>query len=200
VTIELSLIGIAAGLIIGLILGLIRTIKSRVLIVPKLIAICYVESFRRVPLILLILFSFYLLAITGFKVSTFFVASFAISIYSGAYMAENIRAGIEAIRPQQWDAAKALGLTTFQEMFYIILPQAIRVIIPPTIGFSLGLVKDTSLASIIEVVDITYAASIIRYKTAESFSVFGAVMLLYFVVCFPLSRLGQYAERRFRVT
>ena len=200
VTVELSAIGILSGLVIGSIIGFMRTIRSNLLIVPKLVAILYVEYFRRVPLILLILFSFYLLAITGFKVSTFFVASVAISIYSGAYMAETIRAGIEAIRPQQWDAARALGLSTYQQVFYIILPQAVRVIVPPTIGFSIGLVKDTSLASIIEVVDLTYAAQIIRYKTAESFSVFSAVMLLYFLICYPLSKLGQYTERRFRTT
>jgi len=199
VTIELSLIAIAAGSIIGLIFGLIRTVQSRILIVPKIIVIFYVESFRRVPLLVLILLSFFAIAVSGFEVSAFFVGSIAISIYAGAYMTENIRAGIEAIRPQQWDAAKALGMTVFQQLYYIIFPQAMRIIIPPSTGFFLGLIKDTSLISVIEVVEITYAAHIIRYKTAESFSVFAAAFFLYFVICYPLSKLGSYLERRLRV-
>jgi polar amino acid transport system permease protein len=144
----------------------------------------------------LLLFGFFGVSLFGIEVSALSAAAFGVIAYGGAYMAENIRGGIEAIRKQQWEAGAALGLTQYQQLRIVILPQALRIIIPPSVGFFVGLIKDTAVATIVGFVELTHAAVIIRYRIGESFTVFAAVMAIYFVLCYPIATFGRYLERR----
>ena len=196
-TLVLSLIGIMAGLGIGLTGGIIRTWETTVFILIKPVVILYTEVFRRVPLIVLLLLSYFLTGIFNVEVSTFEVAVIGVVVYSGAYMIENIRTGIEAIARTQWEAGKGIGLTNLQLYRYVILPQGLRISIPASLSFIQSLVKDTSMAVIIGLHEITRVGVILRFKEPlGSFWIFLAIMILYFVICWPLQKLGDILEER----
>jgi polar amino acid transport system permease protein len=114
-------------------------------------------------------------------------------------MAEIVRAGVQSIGREQWDAARALGMGYLQIMRWVVLPQAVRVMIPPGVGLAIGLVKDSSIVSVLSYVELTRAGQILMEKTFLSFQVFGIVAALYFAICYPLSRLARYSERRLRI-
>jgi len=199
VTLLLSITGVLTGFILGVVGGVVRTYPSRLCYVVRPMVWLYVEVFRRTPLLILVLLSYFGLALAGVEVSKLVVAIIATSVYSIAYMIENIRAGIESLPRTQWDAGLALGMTGFQLLRYIIFPQALRLSIPPSIGFMQSLIKDTSMVSIIGLVELTHSGVILRYKfPLLSFYIFGAVMIAYFVICYPLSWLGARMERRIR--
>lgn len=198
-TLVLSLIGIMAGLGIGLIGGVIRTCEITVFKLIKPIVILYTEVFRRVPLIVLLLLSYFLTGVFDVEVSTFGIAAIGIVVYAGAYMIENMRAGIEAIPKTQWEAGKGIGLTNAQLYRYVILPQGLRISIPASLSFMQSLVKDTSMAVIIGLLEITRVGIILRFKEPMgSFWIFFAIMILYFIICWPLQKLGDILERRVR--
>ncbi len=196
VTIGLSLIGFTGGTLIGTIMVALRSVPGPLGWPAKLVSILYVDTLRRVPLLVVLLFGFFGLSLFGFEVSALAAAACGVVAFAGAYMAENIRGGLEAVRKQQWEAAAALGLTGYQQLRIVILPQALRVIIPPSVGFFVGLIKDTSIATIVGFVELTHAGVIIRYRIGESFTVFAAIMALYFLMCYPVARFGQRMERR----
>jgi polar amino acid transport system permease protein len=198
-TLLLSVVGVAVGVVLGVIGGVIKTYPSKICLVLRPVVWLYVEIFRRTPLLILILLSYFWLAMAGIEASNMAVAIIAVSIYSVAYMVENIRAGIESLPHAQWDAGLALGMTGRQLLRSIILPQALKLSIPPSVGFMQSLVKDTSMATIIGVVELTHAGVILRYKfPLGSFYIFGSVMVAYFLICYPLSWLGTYMERRLK--
>ncbi len=196
VTIGLSLIGFVGGTLIGVIMVALRSVPGALGWPAKLLSIVYVDTLRRVPLLVILLFGFFGISLFGFEVSALSAAAFGVVAFAGAYMAENIRGGLEAIRKQQWEAGAALGLTGYQQLRIVVLPQALRVIIPPSVGFFVGLIKDTSVATIVGFVELTHAGVIIRYRIGESFTVFAAIMALYFLMCYPVARIGQHLERR----
>ncbi len=196
VTIGLSLAGLVGGTVIGALMVALRSVRGPIGWVTKSLSIVYVESLRRIPLLVILLFGFFGLALFGLEVSAIGAAAVGVIAFAGAYMAENIRGGLEAVRKQQWEAAAALGLTEYQQLRIVVLPQALRVIIPPSVGFFVGLIKDTSVATIVGFVELTHAGVIIRYRIGESFTVFAAIMAIYFFMCFPVARLGQWFERR----
>lgn len=196
VTIGLSLVGFVGGTGVGVVMCLLRSVRGPLGHFTTALSMVYVEALRRIPLLVLLLFGFFGVSLFGFQVSALSAAAFGVIAYGGAYMAENIRGGLEAVRKQQWEAAAALGLTQYQQLRIVILPQALRVIIPPSIGFFVGLIKDTAVATIVGFVELTHAAVIIRYRIGESFAVFAAVMVIYFVLCYPVATFGRYLERR----
>ncbi|MEM3658657.1 MAG: amino acid ABC transporter permease [Candidatus Hadarchaeum sp.] len=198
-TLLLSSVGIIFGAMVGGIFAIVRTYPTRLLIPVRILIWIYTEIFRRTPLLILILLSYFGLAIVKIKVSNLFVALVAVSAASIAYMAENIRAGINSLPYTQWEAGFALGLRGFQVLYYVVLPQALRISIPPSIGFFQSLIKDTSMATIIGIVELTHAGVILRYRfPLASFYIFGAVMVAYFLICFPLSWAGDRVERRLK--
>jgi polar amino acid transport system permease protein len=123
----------------------------------------------------------------------------ALMVNASAFMAEIVRAGVQAVGRDQWDAARGLGMGYGQIMRWIVLPQAIRVMIPPGVGLLIGLVKDSSIVSVLSYVELTRAGQILMEKTFLSFQVFGIVALLYFALCYPLSRVALYSEQRLRI-
>jgi len=200
-TILLSAVGVAVGVTFGTVGGILRTYPSRLCYLLSPVVWLYVEAFRRTPLLILILLAYFGLALVKIEASNLLVAIVAVGIYSIAYMVENIRAGIESLPQAQWDAGLALGMTGTQLLVNVIMPQALKLSIPPSIGFMQSLVKDTSMATIIGLVELTHSGVILRYKFPfSSFYILGAVMIAYFLICYPLSWLGDRMERRLKKT
>lgn len=199
-TLILSVVGIVASYPLGIILALGR--RSEMPLVKSL-CVGYIELIRGVPMISLLFMSsvmFPLFLPEGLQVEKLVRAQVAIIMFVSAYMAEVIRAGLQAIDKGQYEAAASLGLNYFQTMRFIILPQALKVVIPPTVNTSIGLFKDTSLVVIIALFDLLSGAkSSIQDGQWLGFSVeaylFAAV--IYFIFCFSLSRYSQNLEKEF---
>jgi polar amino acid transport system permease protein len=141
---------------------------------------------------------FFALPLMGLQVPIFVAGVATLMVNASAFMAEIVRAGIQAIGKDQWDAARALGMGYLPCMRYIVMPQAARVMIPPGVGLLIGLIKDSSVVSVISYIELTRVGQILTEKTFLSFQVFGIVAALYFVLCYPLSRLAVSAERRLK--
>ncbi|MGE5589508.1 MAG: amino acid ABC transporter permease [Bacillota bacterium] len=193
VTLELSALAIGLGTTLGLIIALIRTARVPVL---SQIARVYIEIFRGSPLLMQLFFVFFGLPYLGFDISKLAAAVWALTLYSGAYIAEIIRAGIEAVPKGQREAAHSLGLSSYEVMRHVVLPQTLTVALPPLIGFYIGLVKDTSLATIIGYRELIRESQSIIDRTARPLEVYTAVALIYFAICYPLSLLVTRLERR----
>ncbi len=193
VTLELSALAIGLGTTLGLLVALIRTARVPVL---SQIARVYIEVFRGSPLLMQLFFVFFGLPYLGFDISKLAAAVWALTLYSGAYIAEIVRAGIEAVPKGQREAAYSLGLSPYEAMRYVVLPQTLTVALPPLIGFYIGLIKDTSLATIIGYRELIRESQSIIDRTARPLEVFTAVALIYFVICYPLSLLVTRLERR----
>jgi polar amino acid transport system permease protein len=193
VTIEFSIIAIIAGTIIGIIAGLAQTSKIAILKYPTKL---YIEIFRGSPLLLQLFMVFYGLPYLGVSIGIFQATVIVFSLYGGAYIAEIVRSGIEAIPKGQVEAAQSIGLSYRVMMQKIILPQAFKISLPPLIGFYLGLIKDTSIASIIGYVEVVKQGQSIINMTSRPFEVYIVISLLYFIICYPLSLYVNWKERR----
>jgi len=139
--------------------------------------------------------SYYGLSLFGIRLPAFFAASLSLSIYVSAYLAEIWRGSIESVPFQQWEASSSLALTKGQQYRYVILPQAVRIALPPTVGFLVQLVKNTSIVSVVGFVELSRAGALVNQATFLPFQVFSVVAAIYFVICFPLSRLSRHLEK-----
>ncbi len=196
-TIWISWLGLLLGAVIGAGLALMRLSRSRIL---RGIGIVYVETFRSLPILVLLFFCYYGLALV-FKVdlSPFVAATVALTLSASAMMTEVIRAGIESVPRGQWEASRAAGMTARQRWQYIILPQAIRVIVPPSVGVYIMVLKDSSLAAIIGYVELTKAGLLVRDATGENLQVLAIVAVLYFIINYSISLVGTMLERKFHI-
>lgn len=186
--------GILLGILIGVIMGILRTNRqSKVL---RRIAVVYIELFRSVPLMLLFIVAYFGLVSLGLNVSRFVAVLAAFALYNGAYIGEVVRAGIESIGHGQWEAATSIGLSYPQILRYAILPQAVKIMIPPAIGVVIAAVKASSLASVVGYVELLLAARHVIARTYAPLLVFGLISAVYFVICYPLSILSKRLERR----
>ena len=195
-TVLLCVAGLGLGLVIALFVGLARASGFRWLSWP---AALYIEVIRDSPLLMQFYFVFFALPLMGLQVPIFVAGVATLMLNASAFMAEIVRAGIQAIGKDQWDAARALGMGYLPCMRHVVMPQAARVMIPPGVGLLIGLIKDSSVVSVISYIELTRVGQILTEKTFLSFQVFGIVAALYFVLCYPLSRLAVYAERRLKV-
>ncbi|MCR8644036.1 amino acid ABC transporter permease [Paenibacillus sp. N1-5-1-14] len=197
VTIEVSLIAIVLSFIIGNILGLIRF--SKVPVLSKAVGVI-VDVIRNVPLILIIFFVFFALPEIGIKMSIFAAATSAITIYASAMLCEIVRGGLNSIAKGQFEAARASGLTYVQTIRYIILPQALRRMIPPILSECTSIFKGTSLAIVISLPDMMHHAQMIyNFNVKAVIPVLLLVSVLYFVVNYGLTRLANVVEKRLSV-
>jgi His/Glu/Gln/Arg/opine family amino acid ABC transporter permease subunit len=196
-TLILCLAGLGLGVIIAFFVGLARSSRIRWLWMP---AATYIEIIRDSPLLMQLYLVFFALPLLGLQVPIFVAGVATLMVNSSAFMAEIVRAGIQAVGKDQWDAARGLSLSYLQAMRWIVLPQAFRVMIPPGVGLLIGLIKDSSIISVISYLELTRVGQILTEKTFLSFQVFGIVAALYFLLCYPLSRLALYAERRLKVS
>jgi len=191
-TIKISALSILCGTLMGLAGALAKVSRLRLL---RAAGVLYVEWIRNTPLLIQILFIYFGLGV--FLPLTPFTASvFALSLFSGAYITEIIRAGIESIQKGQREAALSLGMTDRQAMFLVILPQAVRRILPPLVGQFISLTKDSSLVSVIAVSELTYVAKNIVTVTFRAFEVWLAIAGFYFVLSFALSYSVRNLEYR----
>lgn len=193
VTIEITALSIAFGMIIGLFVGLMKLSKSKILYG---IATIYIDFFRGTPLFVQILLLYFGILPMIFDNGPFISAIIACSLNSGAYVAEIVRAGIQAIDKGQMEAARSLGMNNRQAMTYVILPQAFKIVIPPLINEFIALLKDTSLVSMIAAAELTYRADLVFATTYEATWVWGSVAVIYFIITKTLSIIGDVVERR----
>lgn len=194
-TVAISLAVIVLGTVLGIVLGLLRFTPW-----PWLGATVAwtVELVRAVPLLLLLFFIFFGLPALGIKIPTFPAAVLAMSLWMTVNTAEVVRGGIQSISRGQFEAGRSAGLSELSLMRHVIFPQAVRRMIPPFVGLCTILVKDTSLAAIIGVFELTRAAQETIERTFKSFEIYLLAAAIYFVLCFPLTRLAQRAEARLR--
>jgi len=193
----LCVCGLGLGLTIALFVGLARASRYRWLSWP---AALYIEVIRDSPLLMQLYLIFFALPLMGLQVPIFAAGVATLMVNSSAFMAEIVRAGIQAVGRDQWDASRSLGMGYVQAMRWVVLPQAVRVMIPPGVGLLIGLIKDSSVISVISYLELTRVGQILTEKTFLSFQVFGIVAALYFLMCYPLSRVAMYAERRLKIS
>jgi len=182
------------GLVLGLVVGLGRLSKSWFVNAPL---IAYIEVFRCTPLLVQIVWFYYALPVlVGIQIPAVVAGVMTLSLYTGAFYAEIFRGGIVSIERGQWDAARALGLRPWQMMRRVILPQAVRRMIPPFVNQSITQLKNTSLVSTIAVPDLLYNGTLITADTYRPLEVYTVVAVIYFVLLFPSTMLAQWYERR----
>jgi polar amino acid transport system permease protein len=191
-TVQVAIVALVCAAVFGLLLAVLRSLKNR--LIDGLI-IVYVDLFRALPTIVLFMLVYYMLPFFGLLFSLFWAVVLALTINGGAYFEEIFRAGIEAIDKGQWEASRSLGLGFWQTMQFVVLPQAIRIVIPPATSNSLELVKTTVLASVISMPDLLYkaqqAAGLWYNPTPLVLAAF-----IFLVMLWPLVRLTSYLERR----
>ena len=194
VTLGYTAATIFIGLIIGLLVGLGRLSRSRLLNIPL---IAFIEVFRCTPLLVQIVWFYYALPVLlGIQIPAVLAGMLTLSCYTGAFYAEIFRGGIISIEQGQWDAARAMGLRPWYVMRLVILPQAIRRMIPPFVNQSITQLKNTSLVSTIAVPDLLYNGTLITADTYRPLEVYTVIAVIYFALLFPSTLLAQAYERR----
>lgn len=196
-TIALSAIGFVGGGVAGLGVALLRT--SGVPLLERITA-GYIALFQGTPLLMQLFVVYYGLALLGLRLDAWVAVAIGFTLHASAYLGEIWRGSIEAVPRGQTEAAKALSLSYVSRMKDVILPQAIRISLPATIGFLVQLIKGTSLAAIVGFTELTRAGNIVSNQIFQPLTVFALVGALYFLMCWPLSIYGAHLERRFAVS
>jgi polar amino acid transport system permease protein len=200
-TILLSLGTMAISLPLAVLVGLVRSVRKPNILVKgvQLVFGIVVSAVRGTPLMAQLIFLFFGLPMLGIEMPSITAAMLGLSLYGIAYLAEIVRGGIESVAEDQWDAATALGLNYLQTMWRVILPQAVRIMLPPSVSFFIGLIKDSSLVAVIGFVELARAGRIVVERTSQSLLIFAVVAAVYFVICYPLSLFSQRLERALKV-
>lgn len=192
-TVLLSLIAFVGGGLVGLFWLLLRLWRPNAFKLPFAI---YVQLFQGTPLLMQLFLSYFGLRLFGVEVSVWVSVSLALTLYTSAFLAEIWRGCVASIPKGQWEASASLALSFGEQMRYIIAPQALRIAIPPTVGFLVQVIKGTALASVVGFVELTRAGNMIANVTYEPFTVFACVGLMYFAMCYPISAYARYLERK----
>ncbi len=192
-TVALSLIAFVGGGFMGLLLLLTRLSQSKVL---QIFVKAYVQVFQGTPLLMQLFLAYFGMALIGIETSAWLAASVALTLYTSAFLAEIWRGCVEAIPKGQWEASQSLALSFSEQLRYVILPQAFKIAIPPTVGFLVQVIKGTALASVIGFVELTKAGTMITNATFKPFLVYSCVAILYFALCFPVSYFAKHLERK----
>jgi polar amino acid transport system permease protein len=193
-TLLLSVVAFIGGGVVGLLVAVLRTLPVRPL---RWLTTAYIQALQGTPVLMQLFLCYYGLAVLfNIQVDAWPAVSIAFTLYSGAFLGEIWRGSIQAIPRTQWEASECLSLGYFQQLRYVILPQAMRISIPPTVGFLVQLIKGTSIAAIIGFVELTRAGQLIVNVTFKPMIVYPVVAALYFALCWPLSLLSQHLERR----
>lgn len=196
-TLWISWLGLVLGGLLGGVIGMAADARSHIL---RTTATIYTEVFRSIPPLILFFGCFYGVSF-AFKLdlSPFTSATIALALEASAFMAGVVSAGIASVGRGQWEAARASGMKFWQVMRFIIGPQALRVMLPPTVGVYIGTLKDSSLASVIGFVELTKAGLLVREASGSSFQVFVVIGTIYFLVNYSISLGGAALERKFHV-
>lgn len=193
-TLLLSLVAFVGGGILGLVIAILRTMPSRFV---RALTAGYIQLFQGTPVLMQLFVFYYGLAVLfNIQFDAWPAVALAFTLYSGAFLGEIWRGSIQAIPQTQWEAAASLSLGYFRQLRFVILPQAMRISIPPTVGFLVQLIKGTSIAAIVGFVELTRAGQLTVNVTFQPMIVYPIVAALYFVMCWPLSLLSSQLERR----
>jgi polar amino acid transport system permease protein len=195
-TIVLSLIAFIGGGFVGGLLLVARLGGRRW--VDRMVG-RYVQLFQGTPLLMQLFLSYFGLGLFGIKVSVWVSVSVALTLYTSAYLTEIWRGCVAAIPKGQWEASQSLALSFGEQLRYVILPQALKIAVPPTVGFLVQVIKGTALASVVGFVELTRAGNMISNVTYAPFTVFSCVALLYFALCYPISLYAKMLERKLNV-
>jgi polar amino acid transport system permease protein len=195
-TLIASVLGCGIGYALGFVLAALRLPQLVPFAPLRALCILWVETFRRIPFLVLLLLVFFVSQFAKLEAPLWVIAVVAVAIRMSALAAENIRAGLESVRPTQWEAALTMNLTPWTVLGKIVLPQAWRVILPPSIAHVLSMVKETSLVSQIGFIEITFAAKMLTQRGFSALLTYGTALVLYFFLGWALAALGRYAERK----
>ncbi|MBT1247181.1 nickel transporter [Thermosipho affectus] len=195
-TLKLTFFSVLIGLILGTFIGMGRLSKLKVINIPSTV---YVEFLRGTPLLVQISIVYFGLPQLGIQLEAYPAAIVALGLNSGAYIAEIVRAGIQSIPKGQYEAARSLGMSHFQTMRYIILPQAFKNILPALGNEFITLTKDSSLASIIGVTELMRRGQFVITRTFQTFSIYFGIAIIYFVMTFTISRIVRVVEKRMEI-
>ena len=195
-TLLVSLLGCGIGYAVGFIIATLRLANVVPVAAVRAVFITVTETIRRIPFLVLLMCVFFGFQLSGAEKSLFVIAVTAVALRMSALAAENIRAGYEAVHVRQWEAAAALNIPPLQALFRIILPQAWKVILPPSTIHTVSMIKETSLVSQIGFLELTFAARMLNQRGFSALICFGTVLVLYFVISWSFARIGRYAERR----
>lgn len=187
----LSLGAAVLGGVIGLIVALNRVSRAPI---ARRVAAGYIVTVQGIPVLVILFLVYFGIARLGIDLPPLWAAVFALSVFASGYLADIWRGAIEAVPRQQWEASDALAMTRAQQYRHVILPQAVKISLPPTVGFLVQLVKNTSIVSIVGVLELTRSGQITSTATFQPLLVFSVVGLIYFVICFPLSLLARKME------
>ena len=196
-TVTLSLIAFIGGGLVGLLLLVARLSKLRG--AERAVA-AYVQVFQGTPLLMQLFLAYFGIALFGIKTSPWTAAAVALTLYTSAYLTEIWRGCVASIPKGQWEAAQSLALNFAEQLRHVVLPQALRIAVPPTVGFLVQVIKGTALASVIGFVELTKAGTMLTNVTYQPFKVFALVALGYFILCYPLSRYSRYLENKFNAS
>lgn len=194
-TLVLSAMGFIGGGIVGVPLALARARGGRLL---NVLAGAYVQLMQGVPLPVVMFVVYFGISIAGFDLPVLVAAGIAMTVYSSAYLGEIWKGCIQAVPRTQWEAAECLALRPLQRVAYVILPQAVRIAIAPTVGFLVQIVKNSSYAVVIGFFDLTYSSRVVNNSTFKPFVVFSIAAVIYFAICYPLSSLSYRLEKRLK--
>lgn len=192
-TVLLAALAFVGGGIVGLAIAVLRVGKSRW---GRAVAVGYIKLFQGTPLLMQLYLVYFGANLLGWQADAWLAAALGLTFYTSAFLGEIWRGCIQAIPRGQWDGARALALGPLQELRLVILPQALRIAVPPTVGFMVQVLKGTSLASIIGFTELTRAAQMVNNATFRPFIVYALVASLYFLLCWPLSAYSRRLERR----
>ena len=193
VTIVVSLVSYVLALVVGLGFGIARITHLTPI---RLMATGYVQFIRGTPLLLQLFFIYYVLPYGGIVLPPFASGVLGLTINYSAYMAEVFRSGIQAIPRGQWEAARSVGMSRRLLMRRIILPQAIRIVIPPIGNFFMSIFKDSALVSVITMRDLMFSGELLASATFKYFEIFTLVAIIYFIISYPTAKLVEYVELR----
>jgi polar amino acid transport system permease protein len=191
-TVLLSLIAFVGGGLVGLALLIARVASPRG---AGRVVGGYVQLFQGTPLLMQLFLAYFGLGLFGINVPAWVAASLALTLYTSAFLAEIWRGCVEAVPKGQWEASSALAMNLGEQLRHVIGPQALRVAVPPTVGFLVQVVKGTALASVIGFIELTKAATMITNATFRPFTVYAVVALMYFLLCWPISAWSKSLER-----
>lgn len=192
-TIALSIVAFAGGGIVGLCIMLLRISKQKW---ARRFAAVYIGLFQGTPLLLQLFVMFFGLPMLGLRIEPWAAAALGLTLFASAFLGEIWRGGVEAIPTGQWDAGAALGLGRLQQLRLVVLPQSFAITRAPTVGFLVQLIKATAVTSIIGFEELLRVSNAINNATFEPFKVYGLVALIFFALCYPLTRYARVLEKR----
>ena len=197
ITITVSLLAFSLAMVSGLAIGIARISRMAPL---RVVSACYIQFIRGTPLLLQLFFIYYVLPYAGIVLSPFVSGAIGLTLNYAAYMAEVFRSGIQAIPKGQWEAGSSVGMSRSRLMRRIILPQAIRIIVPPIGNFFVSIFKDSTLVSVITMRDLMFSGELLASATYKHFEIFAMVAVIYFCISYPVAKFVEWIEAKIDIT